>query len=151
MANCSGGCGACEGQIHAPGCDMEMCPFCGGQLMSCGCIYRKFYADVYDPKTWNHEKKCFEGHPTNGLPEDVYKDGPPGEVLEKWKLLLEEKGLIPYIRYPNICCHCGLLGPSMFFVPDEEWNKYVEPAMREKMLCRACYDWIKNQIDTNGG
>jgi len=30
-------CGVKEGQLHIPGCDMEPCPSCGGQLISCDC------------------------------------------------------------------------------------------------------------------
>ena len=30
-------CSAKEGELHQYGCDMERCPFCGGQLISCGC------------------------------------------------------------------------------------------------------------------
>lgn len=30
-------CGVREGEIHRLGCDMEQCPFCGGQLISCFC------------------------------------------------------------------------------------------------------------------
>lgn len=32
-----GDCGAKFGQFHHPGCDMEACPKCGNQLLSCGC------------------------------------------------------------------------------------------------------------------
>ncbi len=30
-------CGARMGQFHGPGCDMERCPACRGQLLSCWC------------------------------------------------------------------------------------------------------------------
>jgi len=29
-------CGCKEGELHSPGCDMERCPLCGGQLITCG-------------------------------------------------------------------------------------------------------------------
>jgi hypothetical protein len=32
-----GDCGVKEGQLHVLGCDMEPCPACGGQLISCDC------------------------------------------------------------------------------------------------------------------
>lgn len=31
-------CNIAPGGYHHPGCDMEKCPDCGGQLKSCGCI-----------------------------------------------------------------------------------------------------------------
>jgi hypothetical protein len=35
----------------------------------------------------------------------------------------------------------------MFGVSDDEWCRYVEPAERDKMLCRSCFDQIKAWID----
>jgi len=30
-------CNVTKGQLHHPGCDMERCPTCHGQLISCSC------------------------------------------------------------------------------------------------------------------
>jgi len=39
-------CGVREGELHWPGCDMESCPSCGWQLLSCGCI--ESYDEIKD-------------------------------------------------------------------------------------------------------
>jgi hypothetical protein len=86
--------------------------------------------------------------PFSGLPEEVYCQGLPDEQDAAFEKMLEDKGRIPYIVYPNLCARCGCRWPDLFHVSDEDWNRYVEPRERNKLLCRPCYDWIKEVIDT---
>jgi len=141
-------CGVKEGEIHQRGCDMEKCPFCGGQLITCSCRYTKLGFD-YQAPVWDYNTNSFtpDSHPTSGLPQDIYENGLPDDLADKWEKILEEKGRVPYIQYPNICCKCGMLWPEMFSVSTEEWEKYVMIRERDKMLCRPCYDQIKEWID----
>ena len=112
---------------------MERCPFCGGQLISCSCSYACL-GYVYN---WD-EPQC-------GLPEKIYNEGLSDEEQSKWDAVLIEKGLIPNIVYPNICAKCGELWPELFM--DNDWKKYIELNMQDKVICRECYDFIKNAID----
>jgi rRNA maturation endonuclease Nob1 len=32
-----GDCGAAVGEYHRDGCDLEICPICGGQFLTCDC------------------------------------------------------------------------------------------------------------------
>jgi len=128
-------CGCREGELHQFGCDMERCPFCGGQLITCNCMYKHFYPG------FDRRLEC------SGLPLEVYRNGPPEDVEEQWLEVITKEGRIPYIRWPNHCEYCGKLWPKMFHVPDEEWNKYIQPGKRYEMVCRECYDQIKAMID----
>jgi hypothetical protein len=65
-------------------------------------------------------------------------------LKEDWE---KSKKRIPFILYPNLCAKCGVLWPEMFSVPDAEWKRYVEPRMRDKMLCEACYAHIRACVD----
>jgi hypothetical protein len=130
-------CGVKEGQVHGYGCDMEQCPFCGTQLISCDCCY--FLLGLYDKSRY--------GSDTNHLPPTIYEGGLPGELEDRWFGILGARGRVPYIRYPNICARCGCLWPELFMVPDEEWTRYVQMSERGKVLCRGCYDHIKAIID----
>jgi hypothetical protein len=38
-------CAALQGQFHVPGCDMEECPLCHGQNISCGCHHESISAE----------------------------------------------------------------------------------------------------------
>jgi len=128
-------CGVSEGMLHELGCDMERCPFCGMQLIGCGCCYIKL-GFLYN---WS-EPMC-------GLPKNIYENGLTEELEEKWSTILEKKGRIPYIVYPVICAKCGKLWPDLFMVPEKEWNHYIQLDMRDSVLCRECYDYIVTIVD----
>ncbi len=114
---------------------MEHCPFCGDQSIGCDCCYR-YLGFEPDPV-----------HPTYGLPRNIYENGLTGEMWERWAGILEAKGRIPYISYPCLCARCGALWPEGFSVSNEEWERYVEPRQRGKILCWDCYCEIKRLID----
>lgn len=126
-------CGIQEGQIHEYGCDMEYCPFCGNQLISCFCSYK--ILGLVDEK-----KYCSS---SSYLPPSIYTCGLTKELEDKWTTILVEKGRIPYVVYPVICAKCGKLWPEFFSVSDKEWKKYIQINMRNTVLCWECYQSIK--------
>jgi hypothetical protein len=130
-------CGAIEGEFHNHGCDMEICPFCGGQLISCSCIYNVL-GYQYD----SNKEYC-------GLPKEIYKNGLSKEQEKEWINLLEKKKRIRWIEYPNICAKCGEVWPELFSVPNEEWQRYIQKSEQDKVICINCYNFIKECIDSN--
>jgi hypothetical protein len=119
-----GDCGVLEGEYHEPGCDMERCPFCGRQLVSCDCAYKKLGIDV-SPGT------------------RAYKHGLTVKQDREWGQVLKEKGRIPYVQPHNVCPQCGKLDPEMFRVADSDWVKYVPPPLQKEVICRTCYNDLK--------
>ena len=135
-----------EGEFHKPGCDMERCPFCGGQLFVCNCALEKL--GLFDKEKY--------GPDTDHLPPDIYENGLTDELAARWEAILRDKGLIPFIEWPTVCAKCGMLWPALFKVPDEEWQHYIQPDKRRTVVCRTCYDYIKTMVDaaearTHGG
>jgi hypothetical protein len=121
MSNKCRDCGANEGEYHSVNCDMERCPFCGGQLISCGCCYELLKIDVSEG-TW------------------AYSHGLTDEQAEQFEHLLDVKGKIPWVQIPVLCELCGEVFPDFFHVPNEEWQKYVIPPLQHTVLCRICYN-----------
>lgn len=68
MRDC-GDCNAKPGEFHQPGCDVERCRFCGGQMISCGCI-REAYG--------------------------LHEEEPTDEQFEAWEKQLAIRGLLPW-------------------------------------------------------
>jgi hypothetical protein len=69
-------CRAEIGEFHGPNCDWEQCPFCRGQLLTCGCSYRHLRLNPRQEPTRS-----------KGLNEEQEK---------MWGKILGEKGRIPY-------------------------------------------------------
>jgi hypothetical protein len=63
-------CHAVAGEYHELGCPVEICPWCGGQLISCDCRYEKLGLDAISSE----------------------------EELRQFEEMLEEQGRIPYSR-----------------------------------------------------
>src|SRR5262249_27477601 len=81
-----GDCHALEGENRELGCDLERCPFCGGQLISCDCCYEILHID-----SANHLR------------------GLTSKQRMQWERTLNDKGRVPFIMYPNMCAKCGKL------------------------------------------
>ena len=126
-------CETSEGAPHALFCTKERCPFCGGQLSSCGCI-----GDVL--ALTEEESRAFAEYIDDSVE-------PLRGIMSRWEEALNRKGRVPYIEYPNVCAKCGALWPELFRVPDSEWERYIQIDMRGEILCRSCFDEIRRLVD----
>jgi len=75
-------CGAVEGSLHEAFCTRERCPFCDGQLVSCGCVSKVLKLDADEQKSL-----------------DEYEDDsaePLAGIIRRWVDALDRKGRVPF-------------------------------------------------------
>src|SRR5262245_19345539 len=70
-------CGVPEGETHWNGCDKEICPFCLGQLISCGCCNEKL--GLIDTQKYDES--------TDYLPPEIYKKEVTEEQDSGWRAM----------------------------------------------------------------
>lgn len=120
-----GDCGVLEGEFHEPGCDMEICPFCRGQLITCDCCLEHLDLDASPGTyTWEH--------------------GLTREQSETWDRILEKRGRIRFVTPTVLCARCGQVWPDLFMV--EDWRDVIPLPYREAVLCRRCYADVRSYV-----
>lgn len=117
-------CAVTEGQPHVGGCCIERCARCGGQAISCNCVYELNNIDVPTMET---------AHP------EIYSKGPTKEM---WAVFEDAvPGLVLFGQEPRPpgCTDCEKTFYEMpyYMLHHRVWRQALEdkPA---RMLCFAC-------------
>ena len=79
-------CEAGEGVEHEPFCSKERCPFCGGQLASCGCIVTILGLNA-------EERRAVEEYEDDSVE-------PLQSIVARWDETLERRGRVPFVVEP---------------------------------------------------
>ena len=61
--------------------------------------------------------------------------------------LLIENGREDEISFPERCFYCGNDSVEPLNVKKEVWESYIQPNMRDKTMCKPCFESIKDKID----
>ncbi len=80
MSNTCNDCGCSQGELHEIFCTKERCPFCQGQLASCGCISKVLSLSLEEQQALD-EYIDDEEEPLRG-------------VIERWVKALNQKGRV---------------------------------------------------------
>jgi hypothetical protein len=102
-------CGAKPDELHKSGCDVERCALCGGQLISCPCVYE------------------VNGMNTNTLKQDhptIYNEGATGDMWVKYETeVAKVGGSLPWEGEWPGTAQCIEFGWYSKFVAGQGWQK----------------------------
>jgi Zn-finger nucleic acid-binding protein len=107
-------CGVAVGQKHMNGCDVEQCPRCRGQLLSCDCVLEINGIEM-EGRTPLERYDWLESHHPS-----LYHEGPTEEMWAKWDAEWENKREVWTGEWPGVA-EARELGWYSKLVPGRGW------------------------------